>query len=167
MTSAPAELRTLRPYRHRFPVLRSIPTTRHASLLPSPWAISCTYRRCFSACTPPACVRRLLRIATSRNRSVLRRQLASAPPDPAPPAAAPTSAGPYLRLATACYPFTLPFNEPIAVARTYLDWLQSSRNDVLATFQTDPTSASAAVDAELLEIDPYLFELLTGTTLDG
>src|SRR5450631_2499879 len=79
MTSAPAELRTLRPYRQRFPVLRSIPTTRHASLLPSPWAISCTYRRCFSACTPPAGARRLLRIATSRNRSVLRRQLASAP----------------------------------------------------------------------------------------
>ena len=36
MTSAPAELRTLRPYRQRFPVLRLIPTSRHASLLPSP-----------------------------------------------------------------------------------------------------------------------------------
>src|SRR5450755_3616597 len=81
MTSAPAESRTFRPYRQRFPVLRSIPTSRHASLLLTPWAISCAYRRCFSACTPPAGVRRLVRIATSKNRSVLRRQLASAADD--------------------------------------------------------------------------------------
>jgi hypothetical protein len=39
-TGSPAELRTVRPYRHRVPVLRLIPTIRHASELLIPCAIS-------------------------------------------------------------------------------------------------------------------------------
>src|SRR3954451_5750296 len=38
-----------------------MPTIRHASELPIPWAISRTKRCCFSACTPPVGVRRLTR----------------------------------------------------------------------------------------------------------
>ncbi len=88
-------------------------------------------------------------------------------PDPTPQAGAPVKDGPYLTLANACYPFTLPFNESIAVARTYLKWLGSSRYQVMNTFQTSPTPAAAAIDAEYLQIDPYLYQLLTGTTLGG
>jgi hypothetical protein len=75
--------------------------------------------------------------------------------------------GPYVTLANACYPFTLPFNEPIAVARTYLRWLGTSRYQVMQTFQTTSGLAAAAIDAEYLNLDPYLYQLLTGTTLTG
>jgi hypothetical protein len=75
--------------------------------------------------------------------------------------------GPYVTLANACYPFTLPFNEPIAVARTYLQWLGTSHYQVMNTFQTSPASAAAAIDAEYLNLDPYLYQMLTGTTLTG
>jgi hypothetical protein len=74
--------------------------------------------------------------------------------------------GPYVTLANTCYPFTLPFNEPIAVARTYLQWLGTSRYQVMHTFQTSPGPA-AAIDAEYLHLDPYLYQLLTGTTITG
>jgi hypothetical protein len=75
--------------------------------------------------------------------------------------------GPYFTLATAVFPFTLPYNQPIAVARTYLTSLQTSREKVLSTFQTDPSAAAAAIDAEYLGLDPYLYQLLTGVDLQG
>ncbi len=77
-----------------------------------------------------------------------------------------TLAGPYYTLANTVFPFTLPYNQPIAVARTYLGLPGSSRYAVLSTFQTDP-SAAAAVDAEYLGLDPYLYQLLTGVDLAG
>ncbi len=88
-------------------------------------------------------------------------------PDPTPPPGTTAKDGPYVTLANACYPFTLPFNEPIAVARAYLKWLGTSRYQVLNTFQTNPASATAAIDAECLQLDPYLYQLLTGTTVSG
>jgi hypothetical protein len=74
---------------------------------------------------------------------------------------------PYYKLARAVYPFTLPYNLPIAVARTYLQSLESSRREILEAFQTNPTAATAAVDAEYLELDPRLYEVLTASTLAG
>ena len=90
-----------------------------------------------------------------------------APPTRTPPAGTTIKDGPYVTLANACYPFTLPFNEPIAVARTYLQWLGTSRYQVMDTFQTNPAPAAAAIDAEYLQLDPYLYQLLTGTTITG
>ena len=88
-------------------------------------------------------------------------------PNPTPPAGTTARDGPYVTLANACYPFTLPFNEPIAVARAYLQWLGTSRYQVMDTFQVNPAPAAAATDAEYLQLDPYLFQLLTGTTITG
>ena len=89
------------------------------------------------------------------------------PQDPPPSAGITIKEGPYVTLANGCYPFTLPFNQPIAVARTSLGWLGSSRYQVLNTFQTDPAGAAAAIDAEYLQLDPYLYQLLTGNTISG
>ncbi len=89
------------------------------------------------------------------------------PQDPPPSAGITIKDGPYVTLANGCYPFTLPFNQPIAVARTSLGWLGSSRYQVLNTFQTDPAGAAAAIDAEYLQLDPYLYQLLTGNTISG
>jgi hypothetical protein len=75
--------------------------------------------------------------------------------------------GPYVTLANSCYPFTLPFNLPIAVARTYLQWLGTSRYQVMNAFQTDQGLAGPAIDAEYLQLDPYTYQLLTGTTITG
>jgi len=75
--------------------------------------------------------------------------------------------GPYLTLAGAVYPFSLPHNHPIHAARTYLGHLGTSRAQVLETFQTSPAAAAAAVDAETLQLDPYLYQLLTGNDLTG
>jgi hypothetical protein len=83
------------------------------------------------------------------------------------PAGSGTLAGPYLTLSTAVFPFTLPYNQPIAVARTYLGSLGTTRYQVLSTFQTSPSAAAAAIDAEYLSLDPYLYQLLTGTDLAG
>jgi hypothetical protein len=83
------------------------------------------------------------------------------------PAGATANDGPYVVLANTIYPFTLPFNEPIAVARTYLQWMGASRYQVLDTFQTSTAPAAAAIDAEYLQLDPFLYQLLTGTTITG
>lgn len=75
--------------------------------------------------------------------------------------------GPYDTLSSAVFPFTLPYNQPIAVARTYLGSLATSRYQVLKAFQADPAAASAAIAAEFLGLDPYLYQLLTGADLTG
>ena len=100
--------------------------------------------------------------------------IATAPTPLAPPVAPPgippparPADGPYLTLANACYPCTLPFNEPLAVIRSYLQFLGTSRYDVMNTFGTDPAPVSAAIDAEYLQVDPYLYQLLTHQTFAG
>jgi hypothetical protein len=75
--------------------------------------------------------------------------------------------GPYFTLASAVYPFTLPYNQPIVAAKIYLKSLGTSRFEILNTFLGTPGSVTPAVDAESLGLDPYLYELLTGWTLDG
>ena len=52
-TGSPAVLRMVLPNRHRVPVLRLIPTIRHASELFTPWAISRTKRSCLSVNPQP------------------------------------------------------------------------------------------------------------------
>jgi peptidoglycan hydrolase-like protein with peptidoglycan-binding domain len=77
------------------------------------------------------------------------------------------SSGPYPTLAQQTFPFSLPYNQPIAVARTYLDHLRTSRYQLLSTFQVPPAGNQAAVDAEFLGMDPYLYQLLTGQSVTG
>ena len=76
-------------------------------------------------------------------------------------------AGPYFTLASAVYPFTLPYSQPIATAKIYLKSVGTTRHEILKTFQATPSAVTDAVDAEGLELDPYLYELLTGVTVDG
>ncbi len=75
--------------------------------------------------------------------------------------------GPYYTLSSAVFPFTLPYHQPIVAARTFLGSLGTSRFEVLANFQTEPAAAAAAIAAEYLELDPYLYQLLTGSDLTG
>jgi len=63
--TSPAVFAIVRPSRHRVPVLRLIPTSRHASPLLTPCAINRTNRSCFSVNARPACVIRDRPIATS------------------------------------------------------------------------------------------------------
>jgi peptidoglycan hydrolase-like protein with peptidoglycan-binding domain len=89
-------------------------------------------------------------------------------PEPlAPPAADPQTSGPYFTLSRACFPFSLPFNQPIAVARTHLGFMGTSRYAVLTAAQLNPDAVSAALDAEYLRLDPYLYQLLTASDLSG
>ena len=74
---------------------------------------------------------------------------------------------PYPVLAQQCFPFSLPYNQPISVARTYLSHLTTSRYQLLKTFQVPPGGNQQAVDAEFLGLDPYLYQLLTGQTITG
>jgi hypothetical protein len=73
----------------------------------------------------------------------------------------------YAILWEAVFPFSLPFCQPIEVARTYLRHLGTSRAEVLETFQITPEAAAAAVDAEGIRLDPFLYQLLTGKDLAG
>lgn len=70
----------------------------------------------------------------------------------------------YRKLDSAVYPFTLPFNRPLLVARTYLDQLGTSRHEVLRTFQKDGSSLTVKhlLAAEFLGISEEEFGILTG-----
>ena len=86
-----------------------------------------------------------------------------------------TAAKAYDALAAAVYPFTLPYNQPLEVARIYLDHLGSGRHEVMETFRKgdgapDPTGSLAAeyvIAAEFLKISAAEFEIPTGTSFDG
>ena len=95
--------------------------------------------------------------------------IAQGAPEPLapPPAVGPQTSGPYFTLSQACFPFSLPFNQPIAVARTHLGFMGSSRYAVLTAAQLNPDAVSAPLDAEYLRLDPYLYRLLTAFDLSG
>ena len=84
-----------------------------------------------------------------------------------PSAAGPQASGPYFTLSQACFPLCLPFSQPMAVARAYLDFMGTSRYSILAATRLDPDGVSAALDAEYLRLDPYLYQVLTAHNLAG
>jgi hypothetical protein len=74
----------------------------------------------------------------------------------------------YKTLDGAVYPFTLPFNRPLMVARSYLNQLGASRYDVLKAFHTDQSSPTVRhlLAAEVLGLSAEEFEILTGHSFD-
>jgi hypothetical protein len=65
-------------------------------------------------------------------------------------------------LATAVYPFSLPFNRPLEVARVYLKNLNSSLHDVMKTFQINGSPTEMARAAEYLGLSPAELSILNG-----
>ena len=113
------------------PVLRLIPTSRHAPALLTPCAISCRYRCCFSASTPPA-RRRLSCIATSKTALVLQRQLASAPLlCPKAPGHAPSVRDQHVHGRV--------FRHPVVRLTTYASTVPSTVASLLAAVGLEPT----------------------------
>ncbi len=74
----------------------------------------------------------------------------------------------YQILDQAVYPFTLPFNRPLLVARSYLNQLHTSRYEVLKTFHKDQASAIVQnlLGAEFLGLSAEEFQVLTGYQFD-
>lgn len=74
----------------------------------------------------------------------------------------------YQIVAQAFLPFTLPFNRPLMVARSYLKQLGSSRHEILKAFLKDQSSATARhiLAAEVLGVSSEEFQILTGTAFD-
>ncbi len=74
----------------------------------------------------------------------------------------------YRKLDVEVYPFTLPFNKPVTVARAYLKNLGSSRYQVIHALQKDqtlPVSVRGST-AEYLEITPEEYRILTDEYID-
>jgi hypothetical protein len=77
------------------------------------------------------------------------------------------ASGPYATLAAAVYPFTLPFNLPLATIRTFLEHLGSSRYALFDALKADTTAATLrVVNAEYLGIGPEEYPILTGVNID-
>jgi hypothetical protein len=74
----------------------------------------------------------------------------------------------YELLDLAVYPFTLPFNRPLSVARSYLNQLGTSRFELLKTFHKDQASPAVRnlLAAEFLGISGEEFQIITGQSLD-
>jgi hypothetical protein len=74
----------------------------------------------------------------------------------------------YEKLEGAVYPFTLPFNQPMASLRLTLDRMGSSRNEVMSVFRREKgASADNALDVEALKITEHEFAILTAKQFDG
>lgn len=79
-----------------------------------------------------------------------------------------TSDQAYDKLEAAVYPFTLPFNQPIAALRLTLEQMGSSRHEVMAVFgKKSDDAADRARDVEALKITEREFAILTGEQFDG
>jgi hypothetical protein len=74
----------------------------------------------------------------------------------------------YQPLQLAVYPFTLPFNRPVAVARAYLKHLGSSRYEVMAAFQKDQAApvAQRGFSSEYLGLTAEEYQIVTLTSFD-
>jgi Tc toxin complex TcA C-terminal TcB-binding domain/ABC toxin N-terminal region/Neuraminidase-like domain/PA14 domain/Putative peptidoglycan binding domain/Salmonella virulence plasmid 28.1kDa A protein len=68
----------------------------------------------------------------------------------------------YTKLKQGVYPFTLPFNRPLELARVYLEHLGSTRHQVMETFQTDTDPSDPEIASEYLKISPETYPILTG-----
>ncbi|HLQ25409.1 MAG TPA: IPT/TIG domain-containing protein [Acidiferrobacterales bacterium] len=85
----------------------------------------------------------------------------------------------YIPLANAFYPFTLPFDRFLSIARTYLEFAGSSLYEVMKTFQigvdpavpanSNPTPAPSdqTIALEYLKISANEFLILTGQSFQG
>jgi hypothetical protein len=81
----------------------------------------------------------------------------------------------YDKLRQALYPFSLPFNRPLEVARVFLTHLGTSPEQLMTTFQSksDPSDfgkgipSGLAIACESLGISPEEHEILTQTDLTG
>lgn len=74
----------------------------------------------------------------------------------------------YKKLDQVVYPFTLPFHQPVAVARVYLEYLGSSRYEVLNVFRKDDTDPTLqAINREYLKITEEERQVLLGHNVDG
>jgi hypothetical protein len=76
-----------------------------------------------------------------------------------------TNAKAYETLKGAVHPLTLPYNQPMEVARVYLDHLGSSRYEVMRTFQKVGIPADLDIACEYLGISPELRDILTGVAM--
>lgn len=74
----------------------------------------------------------------------------------------------YEALAEAVYPFTLPFNQPIAALRLTLEQMGTSRHEVMGAFRSKHSEAAdGALDVEALKLTGHEFAILTGEQFDG
>ncbi|MEA2235091.1 MAG: hypothetical protein QOD83_4907, partial [Solirubrobacteraceae bacterium] len=74
----------------------------------------------------------------------------------------------YEKLEAAVYPFTLPFNQPLAALRLTLEQIGSSRHQVMEMFRRDDGEAGGrALDVEALKFTEREFAILTGEQFDG
>lgn len=77
----------------------------------------------------------------------------------------PITPGATPRLDRAIYPRSLPFDGPLAAARSYLRHLGVERADLMAAFADGPLTNPLA--AERLGLGPGMFEVISGEALDG
>ena len=73
----------------------------------------------------------------------------------------------YETLEAAEYPFSLPFNQPLAALRLTLEQMSSSRREVMDLFRRDNSEeAGRALDIEALQLAEHDFAILTGENFD-
>ncbi|MES2787201.1 MAG: neuraminidase-like domain-containing protein [Pseudomonadota bacterium] len=77
----------------------------------------------------------------------------------------PSAPGAAPRLDRAVYPRSLPFDGPLAAARSYLQHLGVARADLMAAFAGGPLTNALA--AERVGLGPGMFEVISGEALDG
>jgi len=82
----------------------------------------------------------------------------------------------YKSLYLQVYPFNLPYHQPLDVIRSYMEFLGTSRAELLQVFPSYPSPPpsvtltpipSAAVDAEMLQLSMVEYEILTGCNFSG
>ncbi len=92
--------------------------------------------------------------------------------DPSSPTADELSVNPqhintaaYSALLSAVYPFTLPYDRSLEMARLYLANMGSGYYEVMKTFQNNGSPSDVAIDCESLHISPEEYTILVDTTL--
>ncbi len=64
------------------------------------------------------------------------------------------------KISQAVYPLSLPYNRPLEVMRTYLDFIGSSRYEVMQTFQRNNAPSDSAIAYEYLKLSKKESEIL-------
>lgn len=92
--------------------------------------------------------------------------------DPSSPTADELSVNPqhvnnaaYSALLSAVYPFTLPYDRSLEMARIYLANMGSGYDEVMRTFQNNGSPSDVAIACESLHISPEEYAILVDTTL--
>src|SRR6266568_1411429 len=71
----------------------------------------------------------------------------------------------YSALLSAVYPFTLPYDRSLEMARIYLANMGSGYDEVMRTFQNNGSPSDVAIGCESLHISPEEYTILVDTTL--